>query len=90
MMCCALYHDVLCLKALVACRFGDNAPGAEGFCKYVRARQEGAILTLLRHKQTNRVILAGELVIICPMCWLACGTASAVTLVHKRGGLAFT
>lgn len=41
------------------CRFGDNAPGAQGFCEYVRARPEGAILALLLHKQTGKVILAG-------------------------------
>lgn len=48
--------NILCIYAF---RFGDSAPGGQGFCQYVRARQEGAILTLLRHKQSGTVILAG-------------------------------
>ena len=55
-------HGVLQWSGVdAAYRFGDNAPGGEGFCKYVRARQEGAILTLLRHRETGTLILAGRL-----------------------------
>ena len=62
-------------SSLLACRFGDKAPEQEGFWSYVRKRPEGAILALLRHKQTGNIILAG---LSCPLCQVSTNLAQHV------------